>query len=66
MSSTKTWLTNTKRTPFVTRSITEHKDTFVRNVTSGTQNTDVTGDMSNKTPSARDVAEVTHGFGSRG
>jgi hypothetical protein len=24
------------------------------------------GDMSNKTPSARDAAEVTHGFESRG
>jgi len=62
MSSTKTWLTNAKRTPFVTRSITEPKDTSVRNVTSGTQNTDVMGDVSNKTPSAKDTADVTHGF----
>ena len=45
MSSRKTWMTNAKRTPFITRSIREPKETFVRNVTSGTQNTDVTGDV---------------------
>jgi len=66
MSSRKTWLTNTKRASFVTGSITESKHIFVSSVTSGTQNTDVTGDISNKTPSARDAAEVTHGCGSRG
>jgi len=43
----------------------QNPKTHVRNVTSGTQNTDVTGDMSNKTPSAGDGAQVTHGFGSR-
>jgi hypothetical protein len=59
-------LTNAKITPFVTRSITQLKDTFVRNVTFGTQNTDVMGDISNIMPSAREAAEVTHGFGSQG
>jgi hypothetical protein len=66
MSSRKTWMTNAKRTPFITRSIREPKETFVRNVTSGTQNTDVTGDMCNKTHSSMVTAEVTRGFGSRG
>jgi hypothetical protein len=49
---------------FCYQTIHKPKDTFVRNVTSGTQNTDATRDMSNKMSTVKDALGITYGFGS--
>ena len=44
MSSRKDWSTNYRKTPFVALPVIEIEDKFVRNIISGSQNTDIVTD----------------------